>query len=169
MALDLILGKIKRDWSLGRPSRSLVPSPTSDEVTLRLTQPEMDMLAEIAATKMRADAGDRAARKKIAKLAKKVAGMQSKAKRGDASAQRSLRVLKESGALVSVTSMTMGEETIPNVVYRAAVLKQAAKAAGKNRPTTKHFFRAKSAVDKVMGRAGISLYLPGAAPGRVTY
>lgn len=169
MALDLILGKIKRDWSLGRPSQSLVPSPTSDEVTLRLTQPEMDMLAEIAATKMRADAGDRAARRKIAKLAKKVAGMQSKAKRGDASAQRSLRVLKESGALVSVTSMTMGEETIPNVVYRAAVLKQAAKAAGKNRPTTKHFFRAKSAVDKVMGRAGISLYLPGAAPGRVTY
>jgi hypothetical protein len=169
MAYDLLLGPTKRDWSIGRPSRSLAPLPTSDEVTLRLTQPEMNMLAEIAATKQRADAGDRGARKKVAKLAKKVARLQASAKRGDPAAQRSLRVLKESGALVSVTAMTMGEETIPNVVYRAAVLKQAAKAAGGNKPTTKHFFSAKSAVDKVMGRAGISLYLPGAAPGRVTY
>jgi len=127
------------------------------------------MLAEIAATKQRADAGDRLAKKKLSKIGKKVASLQAKAKKGNASAQRSLRVLKESGALVSVTAMTMGEETIPNVVYRAAVLKQAARAAGGNKPTTKHFFRAKSAVDKVMGKAGISLYLPGAAPGRVTY
>jgi hypothetical protein len=169
VALDLLFGKLKRDWSIGRPSQSLVPSPLSDEVTLRLTQPEMAMLAEIAATKQRADAGDRAAKKKLSKLAKKVASLRVKAKKGDPSARRSLRVLKESGALVSVTAMTMGSETIPNVVYRAAVLKQASKAASGKKPTTKHFFAAKSAVDKVMGRAGISLYLPGAAPGRVTY
>jgi hypothetical protein len=129
----------------------------------------MAMLAEIAATKQRADAGDRQAKRKISKLAKKVAGLQSKAKRGDVAAQRSLRVLRESGALVSVTAMTMGSDTIPNAVYRAAVLKQAAKSASGTRPTTKHFFAAKAAVDKVMGKAGISLYLPGAKPGRITY
>ena len=169
MALDLIFGKTKRDWSIGRPSREsttrglqhLAPAPTSDEVSLRLTPPEMAMLAEIAATKQRADAG--------ARHAKKVSGLQSKAKRGDVAAQRSLRVLRESGALMSVTAMTMGSDTIPNAVYRAAVLKQAAKSASGTRPTTKHFFAAKAAVDKVMGKAGISLYLPGAKPGRITY
>jgi hypothetical protein len=58
--------------------------------------------------------------------------------------------------------------SIPHDTYRATVVKQAIKAAGGKKPTTKDFFRAKEAVDKVIGKAGISLYLPGAQPGRRT-
>ena len=57
---------------------------------------------------------------------------------------------------------------IPNNVYRATIVKHAIKSAGGKTPTTKDFFLAKAKVDKVIGKAGISLYLPGAKPGRRT-
>ena len=47
-------------------------------------------------------------------------------------------------------------------------MKAAVKSAGGGKPTTKDFFQAKSAVDKVIGKAGITIYMPGAKPGRCT-
>ena len=62
MACDLILGRTRRNLSRGAcAAPSSTPPPVSDEVTLRLTEPEMAMLADLAATKMRADLGDRQA------------------------------------------------------------------------------------------------------------
>ncbi len=166
MAHDLILGKIRRNWSRG----SCSPKPVStDEVDFRLTPPEMSMLAELAATKMRADAGDRQAKKKVADFARKIAALKFKAKRGDATAIRALRVLSESGVFRGTQTFSMGGDVvIPNITYRAVVLQQAHKVAGGRKPSTKDFYRAKSKVDRVMGRAGISLFLPGARPGRIT-
>lgn len=173
MARDLIFGKTRRSWARGTAC-SASPSPMSDEVTLRLTEPEIAMLAEVAATKARADAGDRGSRKKISKLSAKVASLQKKANRGDAGAKRTLLVLRESGVFRPTQTITMGGplcvlgEQISNQDYRVAVLKQARRAAGGQAPTTLHFFKAKSAVDGTMRRAGLSLYLPGSRPGRVT-
>jgi hypothetical protein len=166
MAHDLIFGRTRRNWSRGS---CLALAPITSEAEFRLTPPEMAMLADLAATKMRADGGDRAAQKKIAQVIRKVASLKARSKKGDAIATRTLKVLNESGVFRGTQSFSMGAELqIPNITYRAAVLRQAAKASGGKRPTTKDFFRAKSAIDKVMGKAGISLFLPGSRPGRIT-
>jgi hypothetical protein len=179
MALDLIFGRTRRSWARGseisRPASSAFLMVTmTDEVTLRLTEPEIAMLSEMSATKMRADAGDRAAQKKMRGLAKRMRGLEERARRGDAAARRSLLVLRESGVFqptqtINMTGMTgMGGEQVSNQSYRIAVLRQARRLAGPRPPTTLDFFRAKSAVDGTMRKAGISLYLPGSRPGRVT-
>jgi len=168
MACDLILGRTRRNWSRGCPAPVPAPEPTSDEVTLRLTEPEMAMLADLAATKMKADLGAREAKKKMLAMAKKVASLQKQSRRGDAGAKRALLVLSESGVFRGTQSFTLGNELVPNTAYRATVLRQAMKVSGSRKPTTLDFYRAKSAVDRAMGQAGISLYLPGSRPGRVT-
>jgi len=58
--------------------------------------------------------------------------------------------------------------SIPNTNYRMAVYRQAIRQNNGKLPTTKDIFKAKSKVDQVIGKAGISLYLPGAKPGRRT-
>lgn len=167
MARDLFLGQTRRNWARGACSRSL--AKVSDEVTLRLTELEIAMLAEIAATRARASSGDRAAKKKVALIAKKVASLEKRAARGDASARRSLRVLRESGALRPVQVFAMGGEQVSNTSYRVAVLRQARRLAGGRPPRTLDFARAKSAVDDAMRAANISLFLPGSRRGRVTH
>jgi hypothetical protein len=171
MAYDLLLGRTRRNWARG--SHSVRSACLTDEVDFKLTAPEMAMLADLASTKLAADSGDRTARKKIAGVVKKMASLRARAKSGDVSARRSLRVIDESGVFRgSIQSFSMGDEgirEIPNVAYRAAVLKQACKSAGTKKPTTRDFFAAKKAVDKTMGQAGIRLYLPGSRPGRITY
>lgn len=57
---------------------------------------------------------------------------------------------------------------IPHENYRVAVMKAAVKSAGGGKPTTKDFFKAKAAVDQVIGKSGIKIYMPGAQPGRRT-
>ena len=57
---------------------------------------------------------------------------------------------------------------IPHDNYRVAVMKAAVKSAGGGRPSTKDYFKAKSVVDKVIGKSGITIYMPGAKPGRRT-
>jgi hypothetical protein len=178
MARDLFLGRTRRNWA--RESCSSSPSgrrpspPITDEVSLRLTEPEIAMLAELAATKSRAEAGDRPSRKKMQKLNKRVASLKKKAVRGDASAKRTLLVLNESGVFRPTQTITMGGPLcvsgaqISNKDYRVAVLKQARRVAGNQTPTTIHFFKAKSAVDGTMRKAGLSLFLPGSRRGRVT-
>lgn len=144
----------------------------TDEVDFKLTAAEMAMLADLASTKVAADSGDKKAKKKIAGVVKKMAQLRARARGGDASAARSLRVIDESGVFRGqIQSFSMGEEVtrIPNVAYRAAVLKQACQKAGSRKPTTRDFYAAKKAVDKTMGQAGIRLFLPGSRPGRVTY
>lgn len=166
MARDLFLGKTRRSWSRGyQPA----PSATTDEVTVRLTESEISMLAEVSATKALAEAGDRGARKKMDKLAAKIATHKKKAGRGDPGSQRILLVLRESGVFQRGQTITMGEERVTNQAYRIAVLRQARRSAGSRKPTTLDFFRAKTAVDGTMRKAGISLFLPGSRPGRITY
>jgi hypothetical protein len=176
MAYDLLRGKTRRNWARDARSASCLESRVTvtltDEVDFKLTPTEMAMLADLASTKLAADSGDRAARQKIAGVVKKMVSLKARARSGDASAQRTLRVIDESGVFRgSIQSFSMGDEItrIPNVTYRAAVLKQACKSAGKRVPTTKDFFAAKKAVDKTMGQAGIKLFLPGSRPGRITY
>jgi hypothetical protein len=62
---------------------------------------------------------------------------------------------------------SMGDSLSHNK-YRALVIKQAMKNAGGAKPTTRHFFAAKSSVDKALGNAGVAIYIPGAKPGRRT-
>jgi hypothetical protein len=171
MGIDLILGKTNRNWARGLPAAPS-PAPTSDEVSLRLTEPEMRMLAELSSVKMRADAGDRAAKKRLAKTARDVARLQKKAARGDVRARRTLLVLRESGVFQRGQTIALGGEAeglVPNQSYRAAVLRQARRLARGDRPTTRHFVAAKSAVDGTMRKHGLAIYLPGSQPGRVTY
>jgi hypothetical protein len=172
MAYDLLRGRTRRNWARG--AHNVRSACLTDEVDFELTAPEMAMLADLASTKLAADSGDRTARKKIAGIVKKLASLKARARSGDASAKRSLRVIDESGIFRgNIQSFSMGGDEeirkIPNVAYRAAVLKQACKSAGSRKPTTRDFFTAKKAVDKTMGQAGIRLYLPGSRPGRVTY
>ena len=171
MAHDLLFGRTKRNWARGAACE-IHPGPVSDEVTVKLTPAEMDMLADIASTKMLADLGDKDARKKMSGINKKVAGLKKQAKRGDPKAKRALYVLAESGVFRGVQTFSLGgvgtEAHIPHSAYRATIVRQATKLAGGGRPTTKHFYLAKKAVDQVMDDAGVSLYLPGARPGRIT-
>ena len=169
MAYDLLFGRTRRNWARGNTRTCLL-----DEEEFKLTPAEMTMLADLASTKLAAESGDKNARKKIAGIVKKMVVLKARAKGGDPAAKRSLQVIEESGVFRgSIESFSMGGDDeitrIPNVAYRAAVLKQACKAAGPQKPTTKHFFAAKKAVDKTMGQAGIRLFLPGSRPGRITY
>lgn len=66
------------------------------------------------------------------------------------------------------TSCMGGEISVPHDKYRALIMKQASKLAGGKQPATKHFFVAKKAVDGALKENGISIQLPGAAPGRRT-
>lgn len=184
MARDLILGRTKRSWARGTcttRSRVLVPAlpgrsaPASDEVTLRLTPAEMTQLSDLAVTKLLADSGNKTARAKLAGVVRGLAKTRARAARGDAAAKRTLLVLRESGVFRGVRSVSLGADYpsgfVPNTNYRVAVLRQAVKSAkqnGRRTPTTKDFYRAKSAVDGLMSREGLALYLPRARPGRVT-
>jgi hypothetical protein len=175
MAKDIFLGKSRRNWARGVIPSSLVvvQVAVTDEVELRLTPAEMANLAELASLKMKADAGDRSSQKKLVKVSREIARLRSKARQGDAKAQRALKVFEESGVFRGTQSFTLGgEETVSNLQYRACVLKNAMKSAkmsGRRAPTTKDFFVAKKTVDKTMADSGIALWLPGSRPGRVTY
>lgn len=176
MARDLLLGKTRRNWARGHLPRALVVvqvTVASDEVDFRLTPAEMDRLAELSAVKLRADAGDHSARKQLAKARQKLTDLRTKARKGDSEAARALKVVEESGVFRGTQSFSLGADSaISNLQYRATVLKQARKSAkvgGRQAPTTRDFFAAKKAVDKTMSDSGISLYLPGSRPGRVTY
>ena len=169
MAKDLLFGRTNRNWSRG--ARSCTAAAVSDEVTVKLTETEMNLLADIASTKMLADLGDKTAQKKMREVGKKIAGLKKQAKRGDPKAKRALYVLNETGVFRGVQTFSLGgvgsAAQIPNTSYRATIVRQAAKIAGRRPPTTKHFWLAKKKVDNVMDAAGISLYLPGSRPGRV--
>jgi hypothetical protein len=67
----------------------------------RYTDAEMAMLAKLAEVRVRADAGDRKAKRQIAKVERQVRTLERQAKRGNAKAARKLRVLDESGVLRS--------------------------------------------------------------------
>lgn len=182
MSRDLLLGKTKRNWARGA-SRCLTPklpdvpaAPVSDEVTLRLTQKEMNLLAQLSAAKLKADSGDLKAAGQVARVAKKLKSVRAKAAKGDPDAKRLLLVLRESGVFRGVKSMSLGDDaapagTVSNLDYRIAVLRQATRSAkkrGQKSPTTRDFYQAKTAVDGTMQKAGLSLFLPRSRPARRT-
>ena len=78
------------------------------------------------------------------------------------------------GDFVSDESRAQGEDdsgvgsTLSHDAYRATVMKQAIKDARGKTPSTKHLFGAKKKVDEFLGKAGVSIFLPGARPGRRT-
>lgn len=171
MALDLLFGRTKRNWSRGCAPHSAQRLALSDEVDFRLTETEMKTVVEIVTLKAKADAGDPEARLKMKVLAKRMVALRSRAKKGDRAAKRALDVLRETGVFNESQTITMGSELVAHDTYRVAVLNQARKLAqrsNRRRPATKDFYQAKKAVDNVMSQAGISLYLPGARRGRLT-
>ena len=71
----------------------------TDEPDFRYTEVEAAMLARLADVRVRADSGDKKAKKQIAKLSRQITLLMRKARRGDARAARQMRVLQESGIL----------------------------------------------------------------------
>lgn len=63
-------------------------------------------------------------------------------------------------------SSGMGDDLSHNE-YRALVMNRAL-ALGQGKPSTKHFYAAKTTVDQSLGRAGVAINIPGAKPGRRT-
>jgi hypothetical protein len=177
MAYDILFGKSRRNWARGCGVAVIPPEmPQAGVASIVLTEAEMDKLADIAATKVAADMGNKAALKKMAVVRKNVSKLQKQARKGDPKARRALAVLEQSGVFRDYQSFSLTDlsgavsETslVPNTAYRAAILSRAVKVAGGRRPTTRHFHAAKKSVDKDMSAAGLSLYLPGARPGRIT-
>jgi hypothetical protein len=78
----------------------------SEPEPLRYTEAEMRMLSAAAQVRVRADAGDKKAKKELKKLLRHVAALKKKAKRSPAAA-RSYRVLTESGLLVPSQTFAM--------------------------------------------------------------
>lgn len=198
MAHDLFFGHTRRNWARGShlPEPSPV-SDLTDEVTEKFTGEEMTFIAKLAETKARAEAGDKVAKKQYAKMPKTVLALKNRAKKGDSKAKRMLTVLEKSGLfnqgqtmIITDTSGDIGYDeilgsfvrdedrvrgcesgcgaAIPNSNYRVAIIRQAIRGSNGKHPSTKDIFLAKSKVDRIIGKAGISLYLPGARPGRRT-
>lgn len=174
MSRDLIFGRTRRNWSRGSCSPKRLAM--TDEVDFIMTTDEMKMVADVASVRAAADSGDTAARRKLTAFMKKVRGLESRAKKGDASAKRTILVLKQSGVFSpsKPQSIALGDDSssqVDHTSYRIAVLRQAgrrAKMSGGRRPTTRDFYLAKKDVDGVMSQNGISLYLPGSRPSRLT-
>jgi hypothetical protein len=83
--------------------------------------------------------------------------------------RQAIEILSEKLARVEAMSGSeMGGKAIPHKNYRVAVMKAALKSTGGKRPTTRDYFKAKAAVDRAIGKSGISIYMPGAKPGRRT-
>jgi hypothetical protein len=69
------------------------------EGPFRFTEAEAKLVAALAQVRTRADAGDKRARAKIAKLERQVAALARRARKGDAKAARTVRMFTESGLL----------------------------------------------------------------------
>lgn len=174
MARDLVLGRTRRNWARGPVGSTKIA--VTDEVDFRLSADEMKMVSDVAATKMSADAGDPRSKRKLADLRRKISLLEKLSKKGNPQAKRTLDVLRQSGVFQKSQTFSLGYEmpvqaNIAHDDYRVAVLRQAqrlAKMSGAKRPTTKQFYLAKKAVDGTMAEHGISLYLPGSRPSRLT-
>jgi hypothetical protein len=79
----------------------ITASLLGDSATFQYTEAEMAMLAKLAEVRVRADAGDKKAKKQIASVERQARTLERQAKRGNAKAARKLRVLDESGVLRS--------------------------------------------------------------------
>ena len=126
MAHDLFLGKTKHNFSRDLGS----PLPMSDEVTLAFSPEEQAMLTEIATLRLKADAGDKAAKKQLVVMTKKVALIKARARKGDAKAKRALLVLRESGVFNETQTLTLGWSLFktPDPAERAARLEKFTKS-----------------------------------------
>jgi len=134
MARDLFLGKIKRNFA-----RDLdTVSPASDEVTFTFTDAEKQMLASAADLRIKADAGDKNAKKRLVAFTKNVAKLKAKAAKGDATSKRTLLVLRESGLFNKTQTFSLGwnpfsakKESLDERAARVAKFASAVKSASK--------------------------------------
>jgi hypothetical protein len=130
MAYDLFFGKNKRNWSRDL----LATAPTSDEVTVHFTDEEKNFLSQITITKMKADAGDKSAKKQLVALTKKIAALKTKSRKGDEKAKRALLILRESGIFNPTQKMDLSGAVVPNQT-RAQLLEAVRKLREKNPKT----------------------------------
>ena len=108
MAHDLFLGKTKRNVARDSEALALDPSlPMSDEVTVTFSEDEKAMLEKISILRMKADLGDKAAKKQLVAFTKNVAKLKARAAKGDTKAKRNLLVLRESGIFNTPQQITM--------------------------------------------------------------
>ena len=134
MSHDLFLGKTKHNFARDIDS----PSPTSDEVTFTFTEAEKQMLASAADLRMKADAGDKNAKKRLVAFTKNVAKLKAKAAKGDAASKRTLLVLRESGLFNKTQTFSLGwnpftakKESLEERTARIAKFATAVKSASK--------------------------------------
>ena len=92
MAHDLLFGPTKKNWS-----RGAVTAPSVSQPKLVLTAEEKSRLEKLAVVKMRAEAGDRGAKKHWAKLRGDLAKLRARARKGDRKAARLRNVVDASG------------------------------------------------------------------------
>ena len=85
----------------------MILAESDEEGPFRYTEAEAQTIAKLAETRVKADAGDRKAKAQIAALQRKVKALMGPARRGNARAARQLRVLQESGLLVSSQTFAM--------------------------------------------------------------
>jgi hypothetical protein len=98
MSHDLIFGKTKRNIARDQSSQVIESQARiSDEVTFAFSEDERTMLEKASTLRMKADSGDKAAKKELVQFTKNVAKLKARAKKGDAKAKRALLVLSESG------------------------------------------------------------------------
>lgn len=98
MSQDLFLGIVKKNWARDMYTASAVPAvPTP--APLALTPDEKERLSKIAALRMKAESGDRKAKKQWKQLSKQTAVLAKKARKGDSKAKRMVEVITQSGVL----------------------------------------------------------------------
>ena len=121
MAQDLFLGIIKKDWSRGAGLTPLPREPVQEQ--LILTTDEKAKLDKIATLKMKAESGDRRAKRQWGKLVKKANLLRKKAA-FDPRARRMVAVLDQSGILGHVQKITgdiepRDQDIIDKLILRA--------------------------------------------------
>ena len=108
MSHDLILGSTNRNFSLGLEAPKLGPAlPVSDEVTVTFSPEEKSMLEKVSILRMKADSGDKDAKKQLVSFTKNVAKLKAQAGKGDDKAKRALLVLRESGIFNPTQQITI--------------------------------------------------------------
>ena len=99
MAHDIFLGIIKKSWARGDCNAPAPLPPMPAQKKLILTEDEKSRLEKIAALRMKAESGDRKAKKQWRRLSRRAATLGKKARQGDPKAKRMVEVINQSGVL----------------------------------------------------------------------
>jgi hypothetical protein len=118
MAQDLFFGIIRKNWARGTCTVPLPEAPIQKQLVL--TPDEKDRLARIAALKMKAESGDRKARKQWKRLVKQANKLR---KKSDPRAKRMATVLDQSGLLGRVQKISGDAEPRDQDIIEKLILR----------------------------------------------